>query len=193
MGKSLNLKRAWGEHPMAPAKYPATVSSMTAKYIPHFEDPIIEPFQNQPNSGQRILVVEDEHDLRQLTAEVLIDAGYQVDVAEDGAAAWAALQLSKYDLLITDQFMPKLFGVELLKQMYAANMTLPIIMAAGFLPSWEFALHPCLQPVKRLLQPYSFEKLLGMVKNVLHKTVSVGADIQLLRKSQVEHESVVKP
>jgi hypothetical protein len=32
-----------------------------------------------------------------------------------------------------------------------------------------------------------------MVKNVLHKTVSVGADIPLLRKSQVEHESVVKP
>jgi PleD family two-component response regulator len=76
----------------------------------------IEPPQNQPNSGQRVVVVEDEHDLRQLTAEVLIDAGYQVDVAEDGATAWAALQLSKYDLLITDQFMPKVSGVELPKK-----------------------------------------------------------------------------
>jgi DNA-binding response OmpR family regulator len=47
---------------------------------------------------------------------VLIDAGYQVDVAEDGATAWAALQLSKYDLLITDQFMPKVSGVELPKK-----------------------------------------------------------------------------
>ena len=145
------MKWGGGKHPIALAEYPTTVSSMTAKYIPHFEDPIIEPFQNQPNSGQRILVVEDEHDLRQLTAEVLIDAGYQVDVAEDGAAAWAALQLSKYDLLITDQFMPKLSGVELLRKIYAANMTLPIIMATGFLPTWEFALNTWLQPVKMLL------------------------------------------
>jgi DNA-binding NtrC family response regulator len=112
-------------------------------------------------------VVEDENDLRQLTAEVLIDAGYQVDVAEDGATAWSALQLFKYDLLITDQFMPNLSGVELLKKIHDAHMTLPVIMATGFLPTWEFALHTWLQPVKMLLKPYNFEKLLGLVKNVL--------------------------
>jgi DNA-binding NtrC family response regulator len=118
--------------------------------------------------------VEDERDLRQITAEVLIDAGFQVDVAEDGAAAWSALQLSKYDLLITDQLMPKVSGVELLKKIHAANMTLPVIMATGYLPTWEFALHTWLQPVKMLLKPYSFEKLLGLVKNVLNQTVVVG-------------------
>ena len=165
---------------------------MTAKYIPHFENPKTKPFQNQPNSGQRILVVEDEHDLRQLTAEVLIDAGYQVDVAEDGSTAWAALQLSKYDLLITDQFMPKVSGVELLRKIHAAHMTLPIIMATGFLPTWEFTLHPCLQAVKMILKPYSFQKLLGMVRNVLHTTGRVGVEIPLLCKSHIEHESIIK-
>jgi DNA-binding NtrC family response regulator len=123
-------------------------------------------------------VVEDEHDLRQLTAEVLIDAGYQVDVAENGGAAWDALQLSKYDLLITDQFMPKVSGVELLKKIHAARMTLPVIMATGFLPTWEFALHTWLQPVEMLLKPYSFEKLLGLVKNVLNQTLSAGDDFK---------------
>jgi two-component system alkaline phosphatase synthesis response regulator PhoP len=165
---------------------------MTAKYIPHFENPKIKPFQNQPNSGQRILVVEDEHDLRQITAEGLRDAGYQVDVAEDGATAWTALQIYQYDLLFTDQFMPKLSGVELLKKIYAANMTLPTIMATGFLPNWEFTLHPCLQPVKMLLKPYSFQKLLGMVKNLLDTTVSAGVEIPVLCKSHNEHESVIK-
>jgi DNA-binding NtrC family response regulator len=135
----------------------------------------IEPPQNQPNSGQRVIVVEDEHDLRQLTAEVLIDAGYQVDVAEDGATAWAALQLSKYDLLITDQFMPKVSGVEMPKKNHAAHMTLPVIMAAGFLPSWGFALHIWLQPVKMLLKPYSFQRLFSTVKNILDTTDS-GSD-----------------
>jgi len=60
---------------------------MTAKFIASFDDPIIELAQNQTNSRQRILSVEDEQDLRQLTPEVLIDAGYQVDVAEDGGSA----------------------------------------------------------------------------------------------------------
>jgi DNA-binding response OmpR family regulator len=160
---------------------------MSPKYISDFNDPICEPFHGQSNSRQRILVVEDERDLRQLTAEVLIDAGYQVDVAEDGATAWSALQLSKYDLLITDQFMPKLSGVELLKKIHAANMTLPVIMATGFLPTWEFALHPCLQPVKMLLKPYSFQKLLGMVKNVLQRPPVPAMTSRCLRCRQNHH------
>jgi DNA-binding response OmpR family regulator len=147
---------------------------MTAKFIARFDDPIIEPLQNQLNLRQRILVVEDEQDLRQLTAEVLIDAGYQVDVAEDGVAAWSKLQLSQYELLITDQFMPKVSGVELLKKIHAAHMTLPVIMATGFLPTWGFALHTWLQPVKMLLKPYSFQKLLAIVKTVLDATNSAG-------------------
>jgi two-component system, OmpR family, alkaline phosphatase synthesis response regulator PhoP len=103
---------------------------------------------------------------------VLTGAGYRVDVAADGAAAWAALRLSKYDLLITDQFMPKVTGVQLLKKIQAARMTLPVIMATEFLPTWEFTLHTWLRPVKMLLKPYSFEELLALVENVLPRTAS---------------------
>ena len=94
---------------------------------------ICEPFNRQSNSRQRILVVEDERDLRQITAEGLSDTGYQVDVAEAGATAWTALQIYRYDLLFTDQFMPKVSGVELLKKIHAARMTVSVIMATGFL------------------------------------------------------------
>ena len=160
---------------------------MSPKYIPNFSDPICEPIPGPLDPRQRILVVEDELDLRQLTAEVLIEAGYHVDLAQDGAAAWSALQLSEYDLLITDQFMPKVSGVELLRKIHDAGMTLPVVMATGVLPTWEFALHPCLQPVEMLLKPYSFEKLLGLVKNILTKTVSAKADLALPRPSRIKH------
>jgi len=145
---------------------------MSAKFVGEVDDSRCEPIQNQSNSHQRILVVESERDLRQITAEVLIDAGYQVDVAENGGAAWDALQLYKYDLLIADQFMPKMSGVALLKKIHAARMTLPVIMSNGFLPTWEFALHMWLQPVKMLLKPFTFDELLGMVKNALPKDAS---------------------
>jgi CheY-like chemotaxis protein len=95
---------------------------MSPKYISDVNNPICEPFHRQSNSRQRILVVEDERDLRQITAEGLTDAGYQVDVAEDGATAWTALQIYQYDLLFTDQFMPKVSGVELLKKIHAARI-----------------------------------------------------------------------
>ena len=142
-------------------------------------------FGFQPSQRQRILVVEDESDLRQLNAEVLIDAGYQVDVADDGTTAWAALQLSQYDLLITDQFLPKLSGVELLKKIHDARMSLPVIMVTEILPTWEFALHPCLQAATMLRKPYSMGKFLGMVKGVLAKTAPVGVGIA---PSKWEHE-----
>ncbi len=136
-----------------------------------------DPPPSRSDSGQRILVVEDEDDLRQLNAEVLANAGYQVEVARDGAAAWAALLLSKYDLLITDQFLPKLSGVELLKQIHDARMALSIIMITEILPTWEFALHPCLQSVTMLRKPYTIEKFLGMVKSVLVGTTPVSLGI----------------
>jgi len=132
---------------------------------------------SQPDPGQRILVVEGGDDLRQLNAEVLQDAGYQVEAAEEGAAAWAALQLQRYDLLLIGQFLPKVSGVELLKKLHTARMTLPVIMTTEILPTWEFALHPCLQAVKMLRKPYTTDKLLGLVKSLLPQTAGALAEM----------------
>jgi DNA-binding response OmpR family regulator len=81
-------------------------------------------------------VVEDDQLLRQKlnTKTVLVHAGYLVDVAEDGAAAWDALQANRYDLLITDNNMPEMSGMELLKKLRSARMELPVIMATGTCP-----------------------------------------------------------
>src|ERR1041385_7209715 len=75
----------------------------------------------------RILVVDDEVEIRQVNAEVLRRFGYQTETVADGAAAWEALQANRYDLLITDNRMPKVSGVELVKKMRSAHMTLPVI------------------------------------------------------------------
>jgi CheY-like chemotaxis protein len=66
--------------------------------------------QHQPNLRQRILVAEDDPDIRRLNSEALLCSGYHVDAVENGADAWEALQLKDYDLVVTDYNMPKLTG-----------------------------------------------------------------------------------
>ena len=124
----------------------------------------------QPNPRQRILVVEDDSQVRRVNAEVLIYSGYHVDAVENGAAAWDALQLNNYDLVVTDNHMPRLTGVELIQKIQDARMDLPVIMATGALPEEEFARSPWLQPSIILLKPYSFDDLLASVKEVLRVT-----------------------
>ena len=87
-----------------------------------------------------------------------------MDAVEDGDAAWEVLQLNSYHLLITDQRWPKLSGVELLKQIRDAHMTLPIIMITDISAQLEFAEHPWIQPSTMLVEPYSSADLLVMVK-----------------------------
>ena len=126
----------------------------------------------QARPAHRILVVEDDGDIRRINTEVLTQSGYQVDAAEDGAAAWDTLQRQRYDLMVTDNDMPKVSGVELLHKLHAARMVMPVIMATGQRPR-EFTLYPWLQPAALLLKPYTFAVLLGTVRNVLGLPVLV--------------------
>jgi len=139
--------------------------------------------QRQPDPAHRILVVDDDGDLRRLNAEVLIRFGYHVDTAEDGTAGWEALQASRhapecYTLLITDHEMPGLSGLALVKKLRAARMALPVIMATGRLPTEDLMnRYPWLQPVATLVKPYSVEQLLVTVQDVLRETGGILLEI----------------
>jgi DNA-binding response OmpR family regulator len=122
----------------------------------------------KPYPPRRILVVDDNPLIRELYTKGLADAGYEVDAAEDGAVAWDALQVTVYDLLITDNLMPKVSGLDLLKKIYTAHMTLPIIMATGTFPEEEFNLYPELQPEITLLKPHTVTEFLEAVEEVLY-------------------------
>jgi DNA-binding response OmpR family regulator len=132
------------------------------------------------DSSKRILVVDDDAGLRQLAAEVLSGSGYQTETAEDGAAAWEALQASSYHLLITDHDMPKVSGVELVKKVRSAQMTLPVILATGTMPNEELNRHPWLQLAATLLKPFTADELLGAVKKVLRSAGGSGEQVEPL-------------
>ena len=125
----------------------------------------------------RILVVDEDSDLRLLYTEALVRPGYHVDAAEDGAAALKALRVNNYHLLITEHSLPTLTGVELVRTLRAARMAVPVIMAAARLPVHELARNPSLQPVAVLPKPFYLSQLLETVKAVLRTTVSPGQQI----------------
>jgi CheY-like chemotaxis protein len=116
-------------------------------------------------------VVDDDSSVRELTAEMLIGSGYAVDSAADGAAGWEALQAKHYDLLITDNFMPKLTGIEMVKNLQAAGMQLPVIMATALLPQEELIQSPWLGFVTTLLKPYRTVELLSTVRKALSESL----------------------
>jgi DNA-binding response OmpR family regulator len=141
------------DYPVSPARKAAGARAPSRATPPH-----------------RILVVEDDEDIRLLNTDILIQHGYLVDAAEDGAVAWDAIQQKRYDLLITDNAMPRMTGMELLRTLRDARMELPVILATGNLPRAEFTRHPWLQPAAMVLKPYSIAELLEAVVGVLHAT-----------------------
>jgi DNA-binding NtrC family response regulator len=126
-----------------------------------------EPVSSSASQPRRILVVDDENDIRALNAGTLTRSGYKVDAAENGAVAWEALQVTSYALVITDNSMPKVTGVDLIKKLHAARMAVPVILATHTWPAHEFERFPELQPTAALMKPYTEEELLATVKRVL--------------------------
>ena len=116
----------------------------------------------------RVLVVDDNSDVRQLTVDVLVGSGYDVDAAQDGAAGWEAIQARGYDLVITDNQMPRMTGIEMIEKLRSACIISRVIMATGHLPVFEFARKPWLKPDAALQRPFSNDELLATVKKVLH-------------------------
>jgi DNA-binding response OmpR family regulator len=82
-------------------------------------------------SQTTILIVEDEELLRAGVQEVLEIQGYTVMTAPDGVQALACLATESIDLVITDLVMPKMDGVDFVKQLREIKPDLPVIVVSG--------------------------------------------------------------
>jgi two-component system chemotaxis response regulator CheY len=115
----------------------------------------------------RILFVDDEPQLRTLGKRALGGSGYDVDAAVDGVEAWAALHDRGYHLLITDNEMPRLSGLELAARARRAGMRIPIVLTSN---SADAARHPIdsrLGLAGCLPKPFRAEALVGIAAQVL--------------------------
>jgi two-component system OmpR family response regulator len=79
----------------------------------------------------RLLIAEDDADLRQVLSELLQQSGYSVDECTDGTAALAALLTGQYALGIVDIGLPGLSGLELVRALRNRGGTAPILIVTA--------------------------------------------------------------
>lgn len=80
----------------------------------------------------RILVVDDEAEIREMLARHLSFQGFDVDTAEDGAAALAHLERQRTDIVLSDIMMPGMDGLELLRAVRQQYPMVHVIMMTGY-------------------------------------------------------------
>lgn len=128
------------------------------------------PTRMDPPRRASILLADDDFYTRELNAGVLIRSGYRVDTAGDGVEAWQALNEARYDLLIIEQQMPWVTGLELIQKLRSEARTLPVILVSGTAPVEELNRHPGLQIEATLQKPCPLEVLLNTVRQILRAT-----------------------
>jgi two-component system nitrogen regulation response regulator NtrX len=82
-------------------------------------------------TGARVLVVDDESDIRQLLEEILSEEGYEVTTAADAEQARAARRRQSFDLTLLDIWMPDTDGISLLKEWSEGSNQGPVVMMSG--------------------------------------------------------------
>ncbi len=121
----------------------------------------------------RILVVDDESDLRSLFGDLLREEGYDVDSAVNGKEALLKMEKNFFDLVITDIKMPGLDGIEVLKRVKEIDPDCEVIVVTGH-GSIETALESMkLGAADYLTKPLNIDQIKVIAKRNLDKKESI--------------------
>jgi DNA-binding NtrC family response regulator len=121
-------------------------------------------------TNARILVVDDENDIRELVREILSEEGYAVETAGNAAEARAACAQHAPDLVLLDIWMPDTDGISLLREwQQAQSLTAPVVMMSGH-GTVETAVEATrLGAIDYVEKPLSLAKLLRTVERALEE------------------------
>ena len=124
----------------------------------------------------KILVVDDEVGIRELLSEILRDEGHDVQLAENAAAARAAREAGRPDMVLLDIWMPDMDGISLLKE-WAGNgqLNMPVVMMSGHATIDTAVEATKIGALDFLEKPIGMQKLLAAVKKALERSTKNGA------------------
>ena len=115
----------------------------------------------------KILLAEDDNDMRRFLVKALERAGYEVDAHDNGSTAYDSLRERPYSLLLTDIVMPEMDGIELARRATEIDPDLKVMFITGFA---AVALNPDSQAPKQakvLSKPFHLRDLVDEVEKML--------------------------
>ena len=118
---------------------------------------------------QKILVVEDDFDIQELLHSFLQEAGYEVDVANDGVEAIDIFSNSQFDLILLDIMLPKIDGFTLC-ELIRKQSQVPIIMLTALNGEEEQIKGLDLQVDDYITKPFSMPVLIRKIAAVLRRS-----------------------
>ncbi len=115
----------------------------------------------------RILLAEDDNDMRRFLAKALANAGYDVVSYDNGRSAYERLREEPFTLLLTDIVMPEMDGIELARRATEIDPDLKVMFITGFA---AVALNPdsrAPKDAKVLSKPFHLRDLVNEVEKML--------------------------
>lgn len=118
----------------------------------------------------RILLIDDDAQLREMLSEVLTDSGHEVTAVSDGKYAKGAFIKSHYDLLITDIVMPEKDGLKTIQEMKELFPNMKIIAISGgdrsFSGDSYLSIAKNFGAHRILTKPFSHAAILGAIREL---------------------------
>jgi CheY-like chemotaxis protein len=133
------------------------------------EAPSVTLSGDEPGGSERILVVEDEEEVREVAAATLERLGYQTVVACDGREALAILDHGDFDLLFTDHVMPGgLNGAQLAHEACRRRPELKVLITSGYLGESGASVDGArVDGLALIVKPYRSAELAVRVREIL--------------------------
>lgn len=130
-----------------------------------------DELQRPVGSGERVLLVEDEKRVRDITKQAIADGGYIVSEAEDAMEAMELFEKEhgEFDLLLSDVVLSDINGVDLAKDLIGKNPKLKVILTSGYFDdksNWEVIEE---MGFGFLQKPYSIKDLLKSINKVIRQ------------------------
>ena len=134
----------------------------------------------------RILLAEDEDDLREVTVKRLKTEGFGVDGCRDGQEALEYLDAADYNLVILDIMMPRLDGLSVLRKLRSVGNPVPVLLLTA-----KDAVSDRVQGLDAgaddyLTKPYAFEELMARIRALVRRNSTEKSDVLTVGDLSVE-------
>ena len=115
----------------------------------------------------KILLAEDDNDMRRFLVKALENAGFQVSSHDNGLSAYQRLREEPFEMLLTDIVMPEMDGIELARRASELDPDIKIMFITGFA---AVALHPASgapKQAKVLSKPFHLREIVAEVERMM--------------------------